>query len=246
MLMCNGLLSCVLFHTKHIGSPDGTTGHRGPSGVPLSPLGPGNVQPQPPGCQCSCLMFGKSGRHAIHYGSARFITRQRGTEMKPSMAKYKEPAMRKSVVVWRWPAAVSGRAAKLSANRHKLLRFCSPRHLAISHYPITHYLATRRARRAAQSRPCGRCLLCIVVPMYSLRTQEKLDAERNQDSSRQILWKNLSDKKKSGRMVRRIYNKTRCASCRTDLAGKGTPLITGFSCLSCDRSRLHVFNSASK
>lgn len=134
MLMCNGLLSCMLFHTKHIGSPDGTTGHRGPSGVPLSPLGPGNVQPQPPGCQCSCLMFGRSGRHAIHYGSARFITRQRGTEMKPSMAKYKEPAMRKSVVVWRWPAAVSGRAAKLSANRHKLLRFCSPRHFAL---PIT-------------------------------------------------------------------------------------------------------------
>ena len=46
--------------------------------------------------------------------------------------------------------------------------------------------------------------------MFSLRTQEKLDAERNQDSSRQILWKNLNDRKKSGRMVRRIYNKTRC------------------------------------
>ena len=46
--------------------------------------------------------------------------------------------------------------------------------------------------------------------MFSLRTQEKLDAERNQDSSRQILWRNLNDRKKSGRMVRRIYNKTRC------------------------------------
>ncbi|CAM9831408.1 unnamed protein product, partial [Ectocarpus sp. 12 AP-2014] len=44
--------------------------------------------------------------------------------------------------------------------------------------------------------------------MYSLRTQEKLDAELNQTSSRQVLWNNLNDKKKSGRMIRRIYNKT--------------------------------------
>lgn len=53
-------------------------------------------------------------------------------------------------------------------------------------------------------------LLSEKVAMFSLRTQEKLDAERNQDSSRQILWRNLNDRKKSGRMVRRIYNKTRC------------------------------------
>ncbi|CAM9523045.1 unnamed protein product, partial [Hapterophycus canaliculatus] len=54
--------------------------------------------------------------------------------------------------------------------------------------------------------------------MYSLRTQEKLDAERNHTSSRQILWKNLSNRDKSGRMVRRIYRKTReemAESCRT-------------------------------
>ncbi|CAM9105176.1 unnamed protein product, partial [Ectocarpus sp. 13 AM-2016] len=44
--------------------------------------------------------------------------------------------------------------------------------------------------------------------MYSLRTQEKLDAEQSQTSSRQVLWNNLNDKNKSGRMIRRIYSKT--------------------------------------
>ncbi|CAN0267186.1 unnamed protein product [Ascophyllum nodosum] len=45
--------------------------------------------------------------------------------------------------------------------------------------------------------------------MFSLATHEKREAERNQISARDILWRNLRDRKKSGRMVRRIYKKTR-------------------------------------
>jgi len=85
---------------------------------------------------------------------------------------------------------------------------------------VTPRISLLRACRLQADRPAApynrlRAAVCVVlssakVAMFSLRTQEKLDAERNQDSSRQILWRNLNDRRKSGRMVRRIYNKTRC------------------------------------
>lgn len=90
------------------------------------------------------------------------------------------------------------------ANRHKLDRFVLGSTLLVAHKrPSTHNSIGQAC--------CRKNVCCaLVVPMYSLRTQEKLDAERNQNSSRELLWKHLNDKKKSGRMVRRIYNKTRC------------------------------------
>lgn len=66
--------------------------------------------------------------------------------------------------------------------------------------------------------------LVVLTPlMYSLSTQEKLNADRDQNSSREILWRNLRDKKKSGRMVHRIYNKTRCAT--NDIVSAGQCLL---------------------
>ena len=112
--------------------------------------------------------------------------------------------MRKLVVAWcRTPQD----SRKCGGIEHEPVQVAPP----VVRLVITPLLG-HTARTPGSHTFADRRLLCVVAPMYSLRIQEKLDAERNQNSSRQILWKNLNDKKKSGRMVRRIYNKTRCVS----------------------------------